>query len=111
MPRRLIHRRGPTHHTGTLRARTRGTSVQLAHYQEQAPDFVYATQILGQLVSILFPSSLVLLFRHVSRHEATLESKKILRCCGDLISKVSDSLSERFSELRHLICHRTICSA
>src|SRR2546422_1912021 len=99
MPRTLIRGRGPTHHTGTLRSLARRSGIQLAHYQEQASDFVYAAQILGQLVSIILPGSFVLLLRYVSRHEPTLESQKILRCRGNLVSKISDSLSKGFSEL------------
>src|SRR2546428_13186144 len=111
MPKRLIRGRWPAHHTWTLRRLPCGSGGQLAHYQEQAPDFVYAAQILSQLIPVIFPGGLVLLFRHVSRHEATLNSQKILRCSSDLIPKISDSLSKRFSELRHLIGHGPIWSA
>ena len=114
MARRLIRRgRRPTHHTWTLRTQpwVGGPSVKLAHDQEQTPDLIDTPQIFGELVSILFSSRLVFLFRHVSRHEPALKGQKVLGRVGDLVPEISNSLSEGLSELRHLIGHGSVCSA
>src|SRR6266581_3998975 len=74
--------------------------LKLAHNHKQATDLVDTTQVRLQLIPILFPSRLVLLFWNVAGHETALQSKQVLGSISNLIPEIPDPPGMILARLR-----------